>query len=234
MNSAKTFGGLNFKFTGHQVSLLAWGALMLLCLSVFFPLTYSMSSTGSMHQFLQSLDESILVWINDHVRSPFLNSMMLDFSAFGSLAATILITVLSCTFFFIIRDPAAAIHLVLTGAGSVGISFLTKDIFVRARPEIIPQLIKASGFSYPSGHAVSSAAVYVTLAVLCVRHVKTHKQRVGLFAMAATVISVVCFARMYLGVHYPSDTIGGALLGSAWALFMATLFARTHFKKIRA
>ena len=109
------------------------------------------------------------------------------------------------------------------------ISIWTKGIIARPRPSIIPQLIHASGFSYPSGHAITSSAIYLTMAILACRHFKEIRARVILLMLAGIMIALISFSRIYLGVHYPSDTMSGALIGLAWALFMASLFAKTHF-----
>jgi undecaprenyl-diphosphatase len=94
---------------------------------------------------------------------------------------------------------------------------------------VIPQLVHASGFSYPSGHSITSSAIYLTMAILACRHFQSMSSRIVLLALAGLMIALISFSRIYLGVHYPSDTMSGALMGLAWALFMAALFAKTHF-----
>jgi undecaprenyl-diphosphatase len=177
---------------------------------------------------VQTFDEGILKWI-ETLRTPFMNSMMLDITALGGLALTVVLGLLAVAVFLLANDAAAAIHLTLTSAGGFYISTLTKSIISRARPSIIPQLIHASGFSYPSGHSITSAAIYLTMAILACRHFKSIRSRVVLLALAAIMITLISFSRLYLGVHYPSDTMSGALIGSAWALLMAALFSKIHF-----
>jgi undecaprenyl-diphosphatase len=212
-------------FSPHTIALMLWAALGAGCVAILVVLSVSLGPQS----YVTALDERVMVGISDHLRSPFLSAMMVDATALGSLALMIVFSVVSVILLVSIKDPAAAIHLVVTVAVSYAISIYTKGLFERPRPSIVPQLIKASGFSYPSGHSVSSAALYVTLAILAARHVSTHKARLTLASIAVLMISLVSFSRVYLGVHYPSDTIGGAAMGSAWALVMAAFFSKRYW-----
>jgi undecaprenyl-diphosphatase len=71
--------------------------------------------------------------------------------------------------------------------------------------------------SFPSGHALTSAAVYGTLAFLVVRAGRTRRMRRATLAGAGLLILGIGLSRLYLGVHYPSDVIAGYLAGFAWA-----------------
>jgi undecaprenyl-diphosphatase len=82
---------------------------------------------------------------------------------------------------------------------------------------------------------MSSAVVYITVAYLAARLQKTHKARIITLVIAAFMVAAICFSRMYLGVHYPSDVIAGVIIGLAWAAFcMATLEAVQRFAKRNA
>lgn len=211
-------------FSPHTIAIMLKSSFMILCLGLFIRLTFSVTTQGG----IQTFDESILKWV-ETLRTPFWNSMMLDVTALGGLALTVVLGLLAVAVFLLARDPAAAIHLIITSTGGFFISIWTKGLIARPRPSIIPQLIHAAGFSYPSGHSITSAAIYLTMAILACRHFKSIKSRVALLALAAIMITLISFSRIYLGVHYPSDTLSGALIGLAWALFMAALFSKTHF-----
>lgn len=211
-------------FSPHTIAIMLKSSFAILCLALFIRLTLSVATNGS----VQTFDDSILKWV-ETLRTPFWNSMMLDVTALGGLALTVVLGLLAVTVFLLARDPAAAIHLVMTSAGGFYISIATKNIIARPRPSIIPQLIHVSGFSYPSGHSITSSAIYLTMAILACRHFKPIKTRIALIALAGIMITLISFSRIYLGVHYPSDTMSGALIGIAWSLFMAALFSKTHF-----
>jgi undecaprenyl-diphosphatase len=211
-------------FSPHSIAIMLKTSAMFLCLALVLELTFSITPDG----WIQHFDENILNWVGQ-LRTPFLNMMMVDITALGGLALTIVLGLLSVAIFLMARDPAAAIHLTLTATGGFFISIYTKGLIARPRPSVIPQLIQASGFSYPSGHSITSSAIYLTMAILACRHFQSYRARLTLLSLAAIMITLISFSRIYLGVHYPSDTMSGALMGLAWALFMAALFAKTHF-----
>jgi undecaprenyl-diphosphatase len=211
-------------FSPHTIAFILKATAAAVCLVLVLELTFSIAPEGA----IQTFDEGILRWV-ETLRSPFMNAMMVDITALGGLALTVVLGLLACALFLLSKDRAAAIHLFLTAGGGFLISIYTKGLIARPRPSVIPQLIKASGFSYPSGHSITSSAVYLTMAILACRHFKSIRARVTLLALAAVMITLVSFSRLYLGVHYPSDTMSGALMGMTWALFMAALFSKVHF-----
>lgn len=213
-------------FSPHAIAIMLKTAFALICFILFLRLTLEVQSNGP----LQAFDDSVLKWV-ESLRTPFMNIMMLDITALGGLALNFILGILAIVIFLLSRDPAAAIHLTLTTAGGFAISIFMKNIILRPRPTIIPQLIHASGFSYPSGHSITSAAVYLTMAILACRHFKSYQARIILLALSGTMITLISFSRIYLGVHYPTDTLSGALIGITWALIMAALFSKTHFAK---
>jgi undecaprenyl-diphosphatase len=99
-----------------------------------------------------------------------------------------------------------------------------KALLARPRP-LDGRLVDAGGFSYPSGHAVSAAVLYVTLALVGSRHFKGPGYRHMLVALAAVVTLLVAATRVYLGVHYPTDVTSGTALGAGWAVLLAAAFA---------
>lgn len=215
-------------FSPHTIAIMLKTSFGVICIALFIRLTFSITSGSN----VQNFDESILKWI-ETIRTPFWNSMMLDVTALGGLALTVVLGLLAVAVFLLAKDPMAAIHLTLTSAGGFFISTWTKSFISRPRPSIIPQLIHASGFSYPSGHSITSAAIYLTMAILACRHFKSYRSRAALLALSGIMIALISFSRIYLGVHYPSDTMSGALVGLAWALLTAALFAKSHFGEKR-
>jgi undecaprenyl-diphosphatase len=213
-------------FQPHVVAIMLKTSVAALCLGLVVELTSLITPHGT----VQSIDEEILKWIANF-RTPFLNIMMVDVTALGGLALTVVLGLLSIALFLLSRDPAGAIHLTLTAAGGFAISLWTKGLIERPRPSVVPQLIHASGFSYPSGHSITSSAVYITMAILACRHFKEYRARVVLLGLAMMMIILISFSRLYLGVHYPSDTLSGVLIGTSWALFMAALFSKIHFQE---
>jgi undecaprenyl-diphosphatase len=88
--------------------------------------------------------------------------------------------------------------------------------------------------SFPSGHAMSATVVYGTVAYLLVRLQKHTWAKVLTLSGAIILILLICLTRLYLGVHYPSDVLGGIIVGVAWAAFcMATLEASLALGRLR-
>lgn len=93
-----------------------------------------------------------------------------------------------------------------------------KEIFQRPRPEVVPHLREVLSLSFPSGHAMTSAAVYLTLGAMLMRISERRATKIYCILAAMLVTTLVGATRVYLGVHYPSDVLAGWLVGMAWAL----------------
>ena len=99
---------------------------------------------------------------------------------------------------------------------------LAKVAFHRARPRVIPRLMAGAGwFSFPSGHATLAPLVF-GLGVLIWAAPRPPRTRAALLAAAGVLSVLIAASRVYLGMHWPSDALGGLLLGTAWsALWVA-------------
>lgn len=96
---------------------------------------------------------------------------------------------------------------------------LLKAIFQRPRPEFETPLLVEHFWSFPSAHAMMSLVTYGMLAYLLLIFVKPHLARLGL-ALLVTLVLLIGFSRLYLGVHYFSDVMGGYAAGSVWLAIM--------------
>ena len=107
-------------------------------------------------------------------------------------------------------------------AGNVGgeaLQWLLKSIVHRDRPEYAALYYSGESFSFPSGHAMSATICWFLFVVCVGRSLGWHGwRRVRSHMAAATLISAIGFSRIYLGVHYPSDVLGGIAIGTAWAV----------------
>jgi undecaprenyl-diphosphatase len=111
-------------------------------------------------------------------------------------------------------------------AASIGgwvLNHLLKAWFDRARPDVVPHLHEVMTSSFPSGHAMTSAAVYLTLGALLMRIAEGRLAKHYCIAIAMFVTFLVGSSRVLLGVHYPTDVIGGWLMGLSWALLCWTI-----------
>jgi len=93
-----------------------------------------------------------------------------------------------------------------------------KVFFQRPRPDVVPHLREVMSLSFPSGHAMTSAAVYLTLGAMLMRISERRATKIYCMVTAAFVTVLVGSTRVYLGVHYPSDVVAGWLIGMSWAI----------------
>ena len=156
-----------------------------------------------------------------------------DVSALGGFTLQWLLGGAALAFLLYGRRRAEAAWL----AGSiVGASLLNsglKSILHRPRPELVPHLAVVSNASFPSGHAMLSAAIYLTLAAMLAETQARRSARIVLMAFATVLVLLIGVSRIYLGVHWPSDVLAGWCLGAVWALAVF-LVSRTLKAKRRS
>jgi undecaprenyl-diphosphatase len=117
----------------------------------------------------------------------------------------------------IVRRFTDAVIIVVARLGELGTETLTKALVNRARPTFTETLATAGGSSYPSGHAAGSAAFYGTVVLLIGGWAVSRRPRLLVAVVAGIFVLAVAASRVLLGVHYPSDVVGGLGLGLAWA-----------------
>ena len=207
------------RFTLHEKHLSLWLGAASLSFGIFVKITSEL-----LENEVHGLDSSILTAVAK-IRRPWLTSVAVDLTALGSTTLVVLISAVALCMLLSLKDRLGARQLLLNSVGAGIWTGITKNVIERARPEDVTPLVQVSGFSYPSGHSLVSASLYLTIAILAVRYLPTTKARVLLFAFAVAVILLVAISRVYLGVHYPSDVASGASLGVAWALLLAGSFS---------
>lgn len=184
--------------------------------------------------YTQTFDEAVLRWMERH-QTPWLERLMLEVTMLGTWIVVWSIVGIAGLFLWLTRHKYSAALLMVATAGGIGLNNILKIGFARPRPQVFEWGTHVSSSSFPSGHAMSSAVVYITVAYLAARLQKTHTARIVTLVVAAVIVAAICFSRMYLGVHYPSDVTAGVIIGLAWAAFcMATLEAIQRFAKRNA
>jgi undecaprenyl-diphosphatase len=143
---------------------------------------------------------------------------MIDITALGGTTVLTLIAALVAGYLLVDRKPhVAAFTVAAVGGGALVSSFL-KWLYARTRPDVVEHLVGISSASFPSGHAMNSAVVYLTLAVLLARTQQDRWVRVYLIAVAMALTLTIGFSRIFLGVHWPSDVMAGWTVGGLWAV----------------
>lgn len=169
-------------------------------------------------------DERILEFVLDH-RTPWLDTTM---RAITSLGGVWVLTVVCIAFALgwrrVVGDWTAAIVLAVVSALAWWSCNSLKLVFGRARPDLADRLVAAGGYSFPSGHATQSAAIWGTLALLVARRLPGHRRPV--WAVGVGVAAAVGASRVYLGVHWFTDVVAGWTLGVAFVGVTALLLSR--------
>ena len=130
------------------------------------------------------------------------------------------------------RYYAEAVLMVLAYVGAQVLSFSLKLAFRRDRPFFTDPLATVSTYSFPSGHATVSIAVYGALCLVLVRRL-TGPARVVCVAAAVLLVSLIGFSRLYLGVHFLSDVLAGYSVGLAWLALCVVVLDLHHRRRSR-
>jgi undecaprenyl-diphosphatase len=172
----------------------------------------------------QSLDEHILRALrspddpNVPIGPPWAGEVGRDFTALGGVAFLVLVTLAVAGFLLLCRKYAAIVFLLVAIGGGLLLSTLLKGSFDRPRPTVVPHLSYVATSSFPSGHSMLSAVVYLTLGALLARLVTPVRLKLYFLAVALVLTALVGMSRAYLGVHYPTDVLAGWAAGLAWAV----------------
>ena len=143
--------------------------------------------------------------------------MARDLTSLGSWTLVSLFT-LAVVGFLLLQRRFGWIVLVAFSVGGAGaLDYALKALFGRVRPDVVPHLQDITGPSFPSGHTMISAATYLTLGALVARLNRRRWTRVYVLCVALALTFLVGISRVYLGVHYPTDVLGGWTAGLVWA-----------------
>ena len=126
------------------------------------------------------------------------------------------------------RRAELAVQLVTVSLGSLIMNAVLKDFYNRPRPELWEHRGQFAWASYPSGHAIVCTAVYFSIALMLYRERGWRWP----FLAAGTLAVIVLYSRLYLGVHWPTDVVGGLAIGVVW--LAATEYAFAPFRLRRA
>ena len=169
-------------------------------------------------------DETLLLALResghpDIPRGPaWLPQVMKDITALGGPAILTLLSLSVVGFLLLEGKGRIALLVAASVLGGLLLSAALKHGFHRPRPGIVPHLTTETTTSFPSGHSMLSAVTYLTLGTLLARHYLDHRLKIFFLAAAVGIAFLVGLSRVYLGVHYPTDVLGGWCAGVAWAL----------------
>jgi undecaprenyl-diphosphatase len=171
-----------------------------------------------------SIDESILLAMRsandptDPLGPRWLEEIGRDMTALGGIAVLVLLTSSVIIFVWTLGGRRASVAILIAVIGALLLSFALKSFYSRPRPQLVPHGSHVYSHSFPSGHAMLSAATYLTLGMFLARMVARRQLQFLAVGLAMTITVAVGVSRVYLGVHWPSDVLAGWALGATWAL----------------
>lgn len=148
--------------------------------------------------------------------SPSVTAFMAAITHLGSAAVIAPLAVATWAIFATSRRRRAAWQLAWTMAGSVVLENGLKLAFHRMRPEPFFGLAAPETYSFPSGHMLFSACFYGAVAAILAAGAGGRFSRIAIWTMATGLVAVIGSSRIYLGMHYPSDVLGGLLAATFW------------------
>jgi membrane-associated phospholipid phosphatase len=164
---------------------------------------------------LGAIDLNVGQWLHEHA-TPTWTSVMLFFTVVGAPVTVMTIASATAIFLFWRRQRYGALLLAVAVPGGLFLNFIVKLFIHRHRPIFDNPLQTLTSYSFPSGHAAGSTLLFGALAGIVIWQVRDWRVRALVPAGAALLIALICFSRIYLGVHYLSDVIAGVLEGVVW------------------
>ncbi len=186
---------------------------MILAVAVLFNLTLG-------------FDKTVLIALRDknNLSIPVFNTWLLplmrEITILGNSNSVTVITFLIAVYIFVRKEFGLSGIILAAVISSSLIDLFLKWYFARSRPEIVPHLVTAYYYSFPSGHAFISAVLYPAVAILFIRITDKKILKTYISAIAIILVLLIGFSRIYLGVHYPSDVLAGWLIGLCWSSWL--------------
>ncbi|MGH7317404.1 MAG: bifunctional DedA family/phosphatase PAP2 family protein, partial [Candidatus Rokuibacteriota bacterium] len=172
---------------------------------------------------LAAIDRPVIRFLAEH-RDPELNTAMIVVTFFGStLFIATALGAAALWSYVRTRNHRLVAFMAGTLVGALGLAAVIKPLVGRMRPDLDP-LVEVGGYSFPSGHATGSAACFAALAYVLSRG-RSWRATVWIWTAGLFAALLVAVSRVYLGVHWPTDVLGGMALGGFWAAAIAVATA---------
>ena len=174
-------------------------------------------------------DERVADWLHGRATEPF-TDVFRAITTFGNFATLIVVVVIAVTVLWRRGERTDALFVAVAFLGAQVLSSGMKLGFRRERPFFPDPLATESTFSFPSGHALVSLAVYGSIALVVARRLPKRRDRILLLAATGLLVLAIGFSRLYLGVHFLSDVLAGYAAGIAWlALLYVVIEVRSRY-----
>ncbi len=183
----------------------------------------------------RGIDEALLLALrnpadrSDPLGPAWFEEVVRDVTALGSTVVLTLVVLAVWGFLTLSGRPRKALAVLGWSAAGALLSTIAKLGFARPRPDLVPHGAEVYTHSFPSGHALSSAVIFLTLGAMIALVQDDRRIKFYVLAFAVLLTLLVGLSRIYLGVHWPSDVLAGWALGAAWATIGWLVFRRMDF-----
>ncbi|VUD41335.1 Putative undecaprenyl-diphosphatase YbjG [Thalassocella blandensis] len=215
----------------HKViGLLRWignrefAALLAVFTILFLVWGFAELSEEVMEGETMTFDEAVLLSmrnpqdVSDPLGPGWFEEMGRDVTAMGGNVVLTILTLAVCGFMVLDGKRRLAIVLIVATLGALGVSTMLKSSFDRDRPDLVPHDARVYTASFPSGHSMLAASTYLTLGALLARAQKRRRIKAYILIISLFLTLIIGLSRIYLGVHWPTDVLGGWAVGAGWAL----------------
>ncbi len=171
---------------------------------------------------LTSFDTNILLWVHGRWG----NTLDLPMLLVTSLGDPRLLAVLIAVIALMLARRGQWLlvgGIILASAGAGILNFLLKISYQRLRPDLFAGPLHLTSYSFPSGHAMGSLVCYGILVYVAMRWLRSRYARLLLVAGATLLVLAIGFSRVYFGVHFPTDILGGYIAGAIWLIIAILL-----------
>lgn len=181
------------------------------CLISFYGL--GILITQSFYEKIKPIETTFLLTIHQE-NSPILDQFMLIITTFGNPQILVPVGFITLSLLLQKRAYPEFFIMIIVSLGAVILNLGIKQLIQNPRPQLWVQLITETSSSFPSGHALGCTVIYGMIAYLLSQYYPSQKKLI--YSLITIFVICIIFSRLYLGVHWPSDVIFGAIFGLIW------------------
>ena len=168
----------------------------------------------------------------DPIGPAWLADTFVNITSLGSNVVLGLLSLIVVGYLLVSGRRSGAVIVAASAIGAGLLSYLLKGFFHRPRPDVVAHIVQAHTASFPSGHSLGSAAIYLTLGLMLTRFDRKSAVRRYTVAVAVILTILVGLSRLFLGVHWPTDVLAGWAMGAAWALMCFAVTVRLQRRDV--
>ena len=183
--------------------------ILVLCLIIFTIVTYKVVTNENIY-----IDDIVYNFMSDNVINDKITNIV---KIITNITSPLVVIVTAIILIIFIKNKKIKLSLMINLIGVTIINNLFKVIIARPRPDI-NRLVDETGYSFPSGHAITSMVFYGYLIYLIYKYVDNRKIKIPLMIFLILLIPIIGLSRIYLGVHYASDVLGGFLISMSYLI----------------